>query len=136
MPDYDEMFPSKYMKATDLDGKEFRVTISGLRSEKVVDTEPEKWILYFQGSDRGMVLNQTNGATLMTAYGKNTDGWINQAVILYAEMTSYQNKMGLRVRPDGAGHLRHATGQQPPMTESPPPPSEGPPPPPNDDLPF
>jgi hypothetical protein len=91
-------FPSKYLKADDLQGRTVTVIIKTVVMEDFDDGE--KPILYFSGKDKGMALNKTNATTLAQAFGDDTDGWRGGEVELYAIDTEYQGKptKGLRVR--------------------------------------
>jgi hypothetical protein len=89
-------FPSTYLKAADLQDKQPRVAISRVEFDKVGDdTKP---IVYFQGKDRGLVLNKTNATTISMAYGDDTDDWEGCEVILYAAMVQFQNQMVEAIR--------------------------------------
>jgi hypothetical protein len=94
----EEFFPSKHLKATDLNGKEVTVTIHRVEREKIGDEG--KPVLYFNGKDKGVVLNKGNTSVLVDAFGRNSKGWIGQQVILFSIWTEYQNKpvQGLRIR--------------------------------------
>ncbi len=98
-----EEFPSKYLKAADLKGREVRVTMQNCEREEVgkkdgvADIKP---VLYFKGNDKGVVLNKTNATVIGDFYGDDTDDWYDQPVILYSVMTEFGGKAtpGLRVR--------------------------------------
>lgn len=93
-----DTFPSKYLKATDLQGREVTVAIRSVVVEKIGDdTRP---VLYFMNKEKGMVLNKTNSMNIALVYGPETDGWIGHSVTLFAAWVDYQGKQvqGLRVR--------------------------------------
>jgi hypothetical protein len=93
-----EEFPSKYLKAADLQGREVRVTIANVEREKMGDdTKP---VAYFKGKEKGVVLNKTNSNMIADAYGDDTEDWFGQDVILLSVMTDYAGKMtpAIRVR--------------------------------------
>ena len=93
-----EEFPSQYLKASDLGGREIRVTMGRVEREKIgTDT---KLILYFKGKDKGLVLNKTNAFAIGDAYGEDTEDWFDQPLILFSIKTEYQGKIvdGLRCR--------------------------------------
>jgi hypothetical protein len=94
-----EVFPSKYIKADDLKGREVPVTISSAAME--VLGNDQKLILYFQGKEKGMVCNKTNAGRIAYLYGDDTDDWIGKAIILCSEFVEFQGKTvkGLRVKP-------------------------------------
>lgn len=88
-------FPSKYLKAADLQGKEVKKKIAKVTMENVggQGAEEDKPILYLVGSGKGIVLNRTNAMTLAAKYGDDTDGWTNQEVVVYPDQTLYQGRM-------------------------------------------
>jgi hypothetical protein len=53
-----EEFPSQYLKASDLGGRDIRVTMGRVEREKI--GTDNKLVLYFKGKDKGLVLNKTN----------------------------------------------------------------------------
>ena len=91
-------FPSQYLKASDLGGREVRVIMANVEREKIgTDT---KLILYFKGKDKGLVLNKTNAFAIGDAYGEDTEDWYDQPLILFSIKREYQGKIvdGLRCR--------------------------------------
>lgn len=95
----DEQFPSTYLKAADLQGRAVRVNISHVDIEEISGGE-RKPVLYFQGKDKGLVLNKTNSNNIAAAYGYETDSWVGQPVELFEMMVDYQGKSvpAIRIR--------------------------------------
>ena len=91
-----EEFPSKYLKAADLGGREVKVIMQNVEREKL--GEDMKLILYFKGKDRGLVLNKTNSYTVADAYGEDTDDWFDQPLILFSVMVDFQGKVQPAIR--------------------------------------
>jgi hypothetical protein len=91
-----EEFPSKYLKAADLGGKEIRVTMQNVEKEKLGDDM--KLVLYFKGKEKGVVLNKTNSNTICDSYGDDTDDWFDQPLILFSVMVDFQGKVGPAIR--------------------------------------
>jgi arabinogalactan endo-1,4-beta-galactosidase len=91
-----EEFPSKYLKAADLQGREVRVTMAHVEREKI--GEDSKPVLYFKGKDKGVVLNKTNAGTISDAYGDDTDDWYDQPLILFSVMVDFQGKVAPAIR--------------------------------------
>lgn len=100
----DTAFPSKFLKAADVDERAdettetWTVKMADVEMEEVGDSE--KPILHFQGLDKGLVLNKTNANTIMTLYGKETDTWAGKAIGLFTTEVEYQGKqtLGIRIR--------------------------------------
>lgn len=91
-----EEFPSKFLKAADLQGREVRVTMQNVEREKIGDdTKP---VLYFKGKDKGVVLNKTNAGTISDSYGDDTEDWFDQPLILFSVMVDFQGKVGPAIR--------------------------------------
>ena len=92
----DDIFPSKYLKATDLKNGGVQVTITNITMEDIgQDAETEsKAIVYFDKyGDRGLVLNKTNGYTLADISGsRDCEDWIGLPVTLYRDKTSFQGR--------------------------------------------
>jgi hypothetical protein len=76
----DTAFPSRWLKALDIKGKRIPVTLANVAEEEVGDGV--KPVLYFEGKEKGLVLNKTNAEILKDAYGPETDDWAGQKAIL------------------------------------------------------
>lgn len=105
-----EVFPSKYVKADDLKGREVPVVIAGVAMEKLGDDS--KLVLHFQGKDKGMVCNKTNASRIAYLYGDDTDEWIGREILLVSEFVEFQGKtvQGLRVKPPAKRAATNNTG--------------------------
>lgn len=90
------IFPSKYIKASDLQGHEPTVVIGDAKIEKLGDDQ--KLVLYFQGKEKGLVCNRTNADRIAHLYGSNTDEWIGKEITLYTEMVNFQGKVADAIR--------------------------------------
>jgi hypothetical protein len=79
-----EVFPSKYLKADDLDG-DVEVTIKEVRLEalKTKSGEDEqKPIVYFSEGEKGLVCNRTNWNAIVKQHGDESDLWVGKKVTL------------------------------------------------------
>ncbi len=59
----DLMFPSRYLRAADFEGKPVSLTISEVLKDKVqmaTGQKAEKYILRFRETDKELILNKTN----------------------------------------------------------------------------
>jgi hypothetical protein len=109
-----DYFPSKFLKAADLNGRAVRVTIDQVVLETIGQGE-RRPVLYFKGRQKGLVLNKTNADRLADAYGDDEAAVVGQTVELYPDRTHYQGKLvdcvRLRAHPqrrDEAGALDDA----------------------------
>lgn len=114
----EESFPSKYLKASDLQGRAVTVRMATVRTEKVGDDQ--RPILYFVGKDKGCVLNKTNKNAVVALYGTETDHWTGQPIELFVALVDYQGKQteAIRIRAPRANPA--ATGQIQAPTAPPP----------------
>lgn len=87
MPDYKQLFTGKFLASPDLGTLEPTVKIERITSEVVKDeekkTERRRWIVFFAGKEKGMLLNLTN-ATLIAALCKSskTEDWIGHSITI------------------------------------------------------
>ena len=105
-----EAFPSKYLKASDLQGRSIPVVMDRVEMEDIGRGE-EKLILYFQGKAKGMVLNKTNANNIAALYTPDTDNWAGRQIVLFEAMVDFQGKTvpALRIKApqmNGAGKTK------------------------------
>lgn len=107
MPTLNEMYPSKYLKAEDLRGKdgkgwrEVNLTVKSCSPEEMGGEANEtKWVLHFEKTEKGLVLNRTNAVTLADGYGPDSEDWLDQKIVLFVVTvgTPQGPKPGIRVR--------------------------------------
>lgn len=102
MPNVDQMFPSKYLKAGDCEEADLILTIAHVDMEDVGQGEQaeSKPVVYFSEVEKGLVLNKTNATTIAELHGRTTEQWTGKRIALYATEVEYAGKvsMGIRVR--------------------------------------
>jgi hypothetical protein len=93
------MFPSKFLKGTDLNGTP-TVAIKSVALETVGQDGEQKHVVYFEGMQKGMVLNKTNADLIESLYGDETNDWLGQEVTLFSMPVAFNGKttMSCRVR--------------------------------------
>jgi hypothetical protein len=130
MPSISSLFPSDYLKASDLQGRAITVTMSHISTQDL-NGDP-KPILYFQGKEKGLVLNKTKANKISEMFGDDYSNWSGGQIILYEAMVEFQGKtvpaIRVRLAPRGVPAKAPIT----PPSES----SAGFNEPPNDDIPF
>jgi len=98
MPKVSEMFPSKYLKASDLLGRQFTLTIKRAVVEPLGMPPEDKLIVYFVETDKGLALNKTNANTIVAQYGDDTDYWRGKQLTIYPTEVAFQGKMVETIR--------------------------------------
>jgi hypothetical protein len=91
---------AKFFSSSDLHGKTPQYTIG--KTDKVElkgkdGTSKKRYLIYFDGVEKPLVLNKTNATRLAAAFGKNRSGWVGKTVELYSEPTNLGE--GVRIRP-------------------------------------
>lgn len=95
---------NQYIKASDLpQGKEVPVRISRIQEGEFEDEKRgkiHKLIVFFEGKEKGLVLNKTNATTIAAAYGPESDTWVGKNIFLYSTKVSFGDNMvdAVRVR--------------------------------------
>jgi hypothetical protein len=85
-----EAFPSQYLKAADLNGRNVTLTIKNVDLETIGDDR--KPVAYFEGKEKGLVLNKTNANTIAFAYGDDMDEWRGGEIIIFPTTTDFQGR--------------------------------------------
>ena len=95
-----EIFPSKYLKASDI-GSSKQYTNKGVTIEEVRQDRERKPVLHFEGEQRALVLNKTNAGTIAAILRSgDTTSWVGKTIALITEPVSFQGRTspGIRVR--------------------------------------
>jgi hypothetical protein len=88
------LFPSKFLKADDLNDREIQCIIKDVQVEDVSgDGSDRKPVLYFEGKEKGLVMNKTNSMVIASSHGEDTDDWGGKSVVLYPTKTQFQGKL-------------------------------------------
>lgn len=127
-----DVFPSNYLRAGDLNGAEPTVTIKAVELEKI--GTDMKLVLYFEGKEKGVVLNKTNFSSIVDITGEeDTDDWAGHQIKLITAKVEYQGKRVPAIRIERPAKVAKQRPAPPP-----PPPSTGHPAdaPAEDDIPF
>lgn len=83
----DDVFPSKYLKPSDMP---LTATIDRVEMELVGKERERRAVLYLHGSDKALVLNKVNFNTLEKITGQpDTEKWTGASVTLYAARTMF-----------------------------------------------
>jgi hypothetical protein len=98
-------FPSKYLKASDLQDRNVSVIMSHVELEDVGDVE-RKPVLHFEGKNKGLVLNKTNSRVIAGAYSDDTDAWAGKPLVLFPAMVDFRGDSVEAIRVKGRRPVR------------------------------
>lgn len=121
-----DAFPSKYLKASDLKNRTVNVVIENVAIERLGNDN--KVVVYFEGKDKGLVLNKTNANMIAEiTEQQEMDNWIGHKIAVYPTHVDFQGKRTPAIRVEYPVNGGTLAGQPPPP---PPPPVD------DDDIPF
>ena len=102
MANIDDFYPSKFLRTSDLKGKEITVTIDRVEAEEFEQdgVKRAKPVVHFRNNGlKPLVLNKTNSTRIATALGnKDTDAWMGKQVRLYPDMEEFKGQVHEVVR--------------------------------------
>lgn len=107
--DFDGVYGSNMLSATELGDKKLRVKIKAVHKEELQGRNPgevarKRIVLDLIGSDKRLVLNATNFAVLKESLGNDPVNWIGAEIGIKAENTTFGGRVvkGLRVKSLGS----------------------------------
>lgn len=110
--DYRSMYGGEYIGAWDLDGKEVTLTIASVTGKELKNKSgtDKKPVIRFQGTEKSLVVNKTNGKTIAQMYGTKVSAWVGKRVTLYVTKASIGGETvdAIRVRPVVPGDGKEA----------------------------
>ncbi len=90
MANLNDLFPSKWLKAFDLQGSEPVVKIARVELAAMGNTRELKPVVFFQGKTKGLRLNKTMALFIAALAGsEETDRWIGLTVQLYGTTATF-----------------------------------------------
>lgn len=81
-----------YLKAADFQGQARNLTISHVEIKEMGDGT-KKGCVFFNGVERGILLNVTNKNVLVEMFGAETDAWPGNVVCVFPSQTDFQGKV-------------------------------------------
>jgi hypothetical protein len=86
------LYPSKYLTAEDLKGKDTTVTIAKVLREDLMvkGGKPKKSVtVYFEKATKALVCNVTNADSIAHLHGKRAEDWVGKQITLYPTKTTF-----------------------------------------------
>jgi Holliday junction resolvase len=90
----DDLFPSKWFRASDIPESGLPVRIAKITRERIGPEQKDKPIVHFANQDKALVLNATNFDCIDAALSESdTEKWPGRVVELFATETSFAGKV-------------------------------------------
>jgi hypothetical protein len=93
-----DAFPSRYLKAADLNEKKLTLTITRYEIEEMGENNETKPVLYFEKSQKGLVLNKTNAVEISEAYGDEMNSWKGRRITLVPVRVTFKGERKAAIR--------------------------------------
>ena len=111
-------FPSKFLKASDLDDQTVTVKIADVKIEQVGQNQETKPVAYFEGKKKGLVLNKTNSRKIAQIAGSpETEDWVGVEVAIYPTETEFGGESVECIRVKAPKGTRRVENEPPPVTD-------------------
>lgn len=83
--DWDELYPGRFLKASDFKGKKVTLEISDVKLEELEGDKGKqiKGVISFRKTDKQWALNKTNGICLKLMFGRMVQEWVGKRVTLF-----------------------------------------------------
>ena len=97
-----EVFPSAYLKASDLKGGQRTVVIDDCKTQEIGQGDDVKQmpVLEFRNGAGALVCNKTNWNTLYASFGgEDTDEWRGRSITLFVAQVNFRGELvdGIRI---------------------------------------
>ena len=89
----DDAFPSNFIKASDLKGRNVNLVIKAITQETIGQAGEMKPMVTFLKVSKGFLLNVTNARTIEAVYGKTFADWLGKTITLYPTTVSFQGSI-------------------------------------------
>ncbi len=97
--DFDQLFPGRFIKAGEFNGKDVTLTIVSVELEPLPQDNGKdqmRGIVGFKETKKQLVLNRTNGECFKAMWGRDVDDWIGKRVTLWP--APYEGDIAIRVK--------------------------------------
>lgn len=106
-----DAFPSKYLSAEDLGDQNHTLKITHVAEDEIGGKQ--KFVLFFSGQKKGLVLNKTNWNTIAKLCGEDSDDWTGQTITLFPTLVDFQGEQVAAIRVRSSVRATITTGKQP-----------------------
>jgi hypothetical protein len=96
----DQLYPSRFLRSSDLNGRPLVVTIAELKREDVGGEN--KVVIMFTGGTKGLILNKVNAKSIARLHGDETRNWRGKSITLVPAQVDFRGDLVDAIRVRGA----------------------------------
>jgi hypothetical protein len=91
--DFDKLFPNRFLKAGEFQGRDVTMTIASVALEEMdgVKGKETKAIVSFKERPKQLVLNKTNALCLKAMFGRETNAWVGKRVTMWPAPIQFED---------------------------------------------
>ena len=96
-----DAYPSRFLTAEDLNGKDIAVTIASVELEDIGQghDKSKKLVITMTGKKKAFVVNKTNAGTIAKVLGTDeTEEWVDRQIIIGPREVEFQGNMVWSIR--------------------------------------
>lgn len=100
--DWDQLYPGRFIKTGDLLGKNVTLKIASVDLDELEgDTGKKvKGVISFDGTEKQLALNKTNGICLKEMFGRKVQDWVGKRVTLMPSLWNGEECIRIYGSPD------------------------------------
>jgi hypothetical protein len=101
--DWDELYPGRFVKAGELQGKKVTLTMVDIDTEELVDEEGKKkvkGVISFKETPKQIPLNKTNGLCIRAMFGRKLADWNGKRITLFQDKWNGEDCIRIWGSPD------------------------------------
>lgn len=85
--DYDELYPGRFLKAGELQGRKVQLTITSVDLDELASDNGKKvkGVLSFKETQKQLALNRTNGICLKEMFGRRIPEWEGKRIVIFPD---------------------------------------------------
>lgn len=103
--DWDQLYPGRFMKAGEFNGRRVTLKITAVDLEELEGDKGKqvKGVVAFERTDKQWALNKTNGICLKEMFGRKVQDWVGKRVTLFADQWDGEECIRVWGSPDLSG---------------------------------
>lgn len=85
--DWDELYPGRFLKASELKGKKVTLRMREVTIEELIGDKGAqiKGLIAFEKTEKMLALNKTNGTLIKAMFGSKVQQWVGKRVTLFED---------------------------------------------------